>query len=370
MRLATYNVENLFVRARALNLATWAEGKQVLEQYVALSELLEQAVYTNDVKTRMIALMRNLGIDKRNDGRFVLLRENRGQLAKYSAITGTRIVARGRGDWSGWLELRTELVGETATHNTARVVRDVAADVIALIEVEDRRALRQFSERLLPEVRGTPYNETMLIEGNDDRGIDVGLLVRAPHRVGWMRSHADDTDERGRRIFSRDCPEYSIWTASGAVVWVLVNHFKSKGFGSQEASSARRTAQAAAVRAIYDRLRSEGADLIAVVGDLNDTPDSAALAPLLGPGDLQDVSTHPRFVSDGRPGTFQSGHARDKIDYILLSPALLGRVTGGGVWRKGVWGATQRPAWEVYPEMTTSQDAASDHAVLWCDLDV
>ena len=30
MRIATYNVENLFTRAKALNLDTWAEGKSIL----------------------------------------------------------------------------------------------------------------------------------------------------------------------------------------------------------------------------------------------------------------------------------------------------------------------------------------------------
>lgn len=369
MRIATYNVENLFVRARALNMDTWAEGKKILEQYVALSELIEAPAYTNDIKARMIELMKALGIDKRNDGHFVVLRENRGQLVKYSALAGTRIVARGREDWSGWVELKTELVGETATHNIAQVVRDVSADAIALIEVEDRRALRQLSEKLLPAVRGTSYDQTMLIDGNDDRGIDVGLMVRQPYRVGWMRSHVDDTDHRGRRVFSRDCPEYSLWTPSGKVVWMLVNHFKSKGFGAQEASNARRSSQAEAVRAIYERLRGEGAKLIAVVGDLNDTPGSNALAPLLGPGDLKDVSAHPRYQSDGLPGTFQNGHERDKIDYLLLSPELFERITAGGVWRKGVWGASKQPGWEVYPEMTTSQHAASDHAALWCDFE-
>src|SRR5262249_48762485 len=146
----------------------------------------------------------------------------------------------------------------------------------------DRHALRQFSEKLLPEVRGIPYDQTMLIDGNDDRGIDVGLMVRQPYRVGWMRSHVDDADARGRRIFSRDCPEYSIWTPQGDVVWLLVNHFKSKGYGGQETSNARRSAQAKVVRDIYARLRSEGATLIAVLGDFNDTPESAALAPLIG----------------------------------------------------------------------------------------
>ena len=370
MRIATYNVENLFVRARALNLDTWAEGKKVLEQFVALSELIEQPVYTNEIKAGMVELMSALGIDKRNDAKYVILRENKGQLVKYAALTGTRIVARGREDWSGFVELRTELINEQATRNTAQVIRDVAADVIAMIEVENRHALRQLSEKLLPEVRGTAYDQTMLIDGNDDRDIDVGLMVRQPYRIGWMRSHADDLNERGRRVFSRDCPEYSIWTPDGGVLWVLVNHFKSKGFGTQETSNAKRTAQAEAVRAIYERLRSEGAKLIAVVGDLNDTPDSKALAPLMEPGDLKDVSSHPKFTSDGHPGTFENGGVRDKIDYILLSPELFERVNGGGVFRKGVWGSGKQPHWEVYPEMKAASHAASDHAALWCEVEV
>jgi len=353
-----------------MNLDSWTDGKKILEQYVALSQLIEQPAYTNEIKAKMIELMKPLGIDKRNDSRFVLLRENRGQLVKYSALMGTRIVARGREDWSGLVELRTELLSETATRNSAQVIRDVNADVISLIEVESRRALRQFSEKLLPEVRGTAYDQTMLIDGNDDRDIDVGLMVRQPYRLGWMRSHSDDLDTRGRRVFSRDCPEYAVWTPDGNVIWLLVNHFKSKGFGAQEASNTRRAVQAETVRTIYQRLQSEGAAMIAVLGDLNDVPESEALAPLMAQGDLKDISTHPAFEGDGRPGTFASGSARDKLDYILLSPALYGRVTGAGIWRKGVWGGGKQPVWEVYPEMTSQQLAASDHAALWCDLDV
>jgi endonuclease/exonuclease/phosphatase family metal-dependent hydrolase len=370
MRLASYNVENLFVRARALNLDGWSEGKKILEQYVALSELIEEPAYTDEIKAHMVELMKALGIDKKNDSKFVLLRENRGQLVKYSTFTGTRIVANGRADWSGWAELRSELVDEQATRNTAQVVRDVSADVIGLIEVEDRRAIRQFNDKLLRAAGNVTYDQSMLIDGNDERGIDVGLMVRQPYRIGWMRGHGDDLDERGRRVFSRDCPEYAIWTPSGSVVWLLINHFKSKGFGSQETSNARRNVQSATVRSIYDRLRSENADMIAVIGDLNDTPGSEALAPLLAAGDLKDFSEHPAFQADGHPGTFQSATKRDKIDYILLSPELFKRMTGGGVWRKGVWGAGKKPAWEVYPEMKSSRHAASDHAALWCDLDV
>ena len=40
MRLASYNVENLFNRPKVMNLATWAEGKAILDRYGTLNGLL------------------------------------------------------------------------------------------------------------------------------------------------------------------------------------------------------------------------------------------------------------------------------------------------------------------------------------------
>ncbi|MCB1550051.1 MAG: endonuclease/exonuclease/phosphatase family protein, partial [Hyphomicrobiaceae bacterium] len=251
-----------------------------------------------------------------------------------------------------------------------QVVRDVAPDVLAVVETEGRNALLQFSDRLLPAIGGERFEHAMLIDGNDERGIDVGLLARAPLELGWMRSHVDDRTESGGIVFSRDCPEFSIWTPSGASVWVLVNHFKSKGYGTKAASDQKRWLQAEAVRQIYDRLKREGATMVAVVGDLNDTPDSESLAPLLKETDLKDFSEHPAYIDDGRPGTFRNGTAADKLDYILLSPALFERMSQGGVWRRGVWGGKNGTLWEIYPEMKRSEHAASDHAAIWCDVEI
>lgn len=371
MRLASYNVENLFTRAKALNLDTWGEGRKVLEQFSEINAILALSAYGAGEKTRIIELMKLLGIDKKDDGgQYVTLRQNRGKLVSRGKLYGIEVTAHGRADWSGWVEMKSELVNETATRNSAQVVRDVAPDVLAVIECEGRDALLQFSGKLLPAVKGASFAECMLIDGNDTRGIDVGLMTKANYKIGWMRSHADDLAPTGGRIFSRDCPEFAIWTPSGDTVWVIVNHFKSKGYGTQEASDARRWLQAETVRTIYERLKAEGAEKIAILGDFNDTPDSDALAPLLRETDLKDVAEHPTFQNGGRPGTFQDGHARDKIDYILLSPSLFQRMSQGGVWRKGVWGGKNGKLWEVYPEMTQSFHAASDHACVWCDVEV
>ncbi len=371
MRIASYNVENLFTRAKVLNLDTWAEGRAVLEHFAELNGLFEKDAYAAEDKTRMLALMRLLGIEKKDDGgKFVTLRQNRGQLLKRSMVSSPQIVANGRADWSGWVEMKTELVNEVSTRNTAQVVRDVNADVLGVIECEGRAALLQFSDKLLPAVGGTPYGEVMLVDGNDTRGIDVGIATKPGYKIGWMRSHADDRTAAGGLVFSRDCPEFGIWTPSGATVWVLVNHFKSRGYGAKDASDARRWLQAEAVRTIYERLKLEGATMIAVLGDFNDSPDSETLAPLLRETDLKDASEHPKFDNGGRAGTYKDGHARDKLDYVLLSPALFSRMSQGGVWRRGVWGGKNGTLWEIYPEMTQAYYAASDHACIWCDVEV
>ncbi len=371
MRIASYNVENLFTRAKALNLDSWAEGRPILERFTALNELFEEAVYTPEIKVRMLALLKEFGLEKVSDSKFVVLRTNRGELIKHSRFGGPAIVANGRADWVGWLELKTEIINETATRNTAQVIRDIDPDVLGVVECESRNALLQFSSQLLPAVGAVPFDGAMLIDGNDDRGIDVGLMIKSGYLINWMKSHVDDKEDGSRQhIFSRDCPEYGIFTPSGQTVWVLVNHFKSKGYGRQDASQRKRLAQATRVAQITQRLASESASLIAVMGDLNDTPDSECLAPLLRTTGFRDVSEHAAFQTDGRPGTYQHGSPNDKIDYILLSPALYERVTQGGVWRKGVWGPGKKPQWEVYPEMTDPSHAASDHAALWVDVEV
>ncbi|NJO56503.1 MAG: hypothetical protein HC834_09425 [Rhodospirillales bacterium] len=212
----------------------------------------------------------------------------------------------------------------------------------------------------------------MVIDGNDDRGIDVGLLTKDGFPIEKIRSHVHDATADGTPVFSRDCPEYAVVTPGGATVWVLPNHLKSKFGGDNRASRDKRRRQAEAVAAIYRRLRSEGQEHVVVLGDLNDTPDSEPLAPLLKDTDLQDVGAHPSFDPGefaGR-GTYGLGNDTQKIDYLLLSPALTARVAACGLFRKGAWPGKQPRRWTVYPELQREIHVASDHHVIWVDLDL
>jgi endonuclease/exonuclease/phosphatase family metal-dependent hydrolase len=368
MKIAAYNVENLFDRAKAFNEDN-VEAKQVVKQEAELNALFQKAEYKPVHKKKMLELLDALGILKTDEGPFVILRRIRGQFIKRPRNGTIEIVANGRGQWIGWVEHKTTHVNEIAIMNTGRVIRDVDADILVVIEAEHRVALKQFSDYVLSRVGGTPYAHVMLIDGNDERGIDVGVMTKEGYKIGIMRSHIHDLDANNKTIFSRDCPEYCVETQNGEQVWILPNHFKSKFGGNNLSSQNRRKEQAVRTAEIYQRLVAEGNENVVVLGDLNDTPDSAPLQPLLALTDLKDISQHPTFDTGefaGR-GTFGLGNDNNKIDYLLLSPALFERVTACGLFRKGAWPGI-RARWTVYEELKEEIHVASDHHVVWCEI--
>jgi endonuclease/exonuclease/phosphatase family metal-dependent hydrolase len=303
------------------------------------------------------------------------LRKIRGQLLRRPRAGEPEIVASGRASWIGWVELKTEPVNEVATQNTARVIASLNADILGVMEPQDRTTLRLFNQQVLGETRlnqllFSPYHHVMLVDGNDDRGIDVGLLTRRDYPVVSIRTHVHDADAQGL-IFSRDCAEYQLALPGGQRLWLLLNHFKSKGYGDQAANNARRKRQARRVREIYDAHMADGEDWVAMMGDLNDVPGNDPLSPLLREGaTLRDVASHPRYDDGGRPGTHGNCNASGKLDYILLSPSLFGKVKAAGVERRGMWGGVNGTLWPHFDEVSRAEEAASDHAALWVELDI
>ena len=180
VRIASFNVENLFQRARALDLGSWTAGRPILEAHAQLNTLFAEAVYTPARKQRILDLLDQLGLLHADLAEFAILRVIRGQLVVRHRDGTVEVVADGRADWVGWVDLTREPADELALRHTAMVVRDVAADVLGVVEAEDRTTLQRFNEQLLRDVGGTPYEQVMLVDGNDDRGIDVGIFVRAP----------------------------------------------------------------------------------------------------------------------------------------------------------------------------------------------
>jgi endonuclease/exonuclease/phosphatase family metal-dependent hydrolase len=206
----------------------------------------------------------------------------------------------------------------------------------------------------------------MLIDGNDERGIDVGILSRFP--IVSMRSHIDERLPGGTKpVFARDCPEYYVDVGGGKTFVLLANHFSSQGGGT--AAATWRGQQAARVRDLYQGLVGTFPN-IAVLGDLNAPPEekpNVSLAPLLSHTNLQDVMSLPQYSDSTLPGTFHYCNAQDKLDYVLLPPALVANVSAVGVERRGIYVAKK---WQLFDTVTDATSGASDHGCLWVDLTV
>jgi endonuclease/exonuclease/phosphatase family metal-dependent hydrolase len=371
MRIASFNVENLFARPKAMDSkeADSATRKEILGAHARISELFELPSYAGH-EAEILDLLETLGVLNADEGTFVRLRKLRGSLLRRPMSGPVTLVATGRANWVGWVELKTVAVNVRATENTARVIKELGAHVLTVVEADDRPGLDMFSVAMLPAVGGTAYPQVMVVEGNDTRGIDVGCMAAAGFDLVQLRTHIFDTDSRGP-VFSRDCCEYHFQTPGRNRLVVLGNHFKSKGYSSpgDPTGARRRTRQAKRVAAIYKGLRAEGIEYIAITGDLNDDPKSESLNPLLGLADLTDVSEHPAFDWNHRKGTYGSGNEKDKIDYILMSDPLFAKVVGGGVFRKGVYrGARTKDPWEIFPTLEKKEHEASDHAAIYADL--
>jgi endonuclease/exonuclease/phosphatase family metal-dependent hydrolase len=370
MRLSSYNVENLFDRVKAMNLEDWDAGRPILNDFFHLNDLINQSEYTTAIKNDLIVTMKRYkGLLTTGKSKYIILREIRGKLTKKS---GGQYLIRpdSPADWLGWFELVTEPVKHAATLNTGRIIDLLQTDVLCVIEAEDRPGLIKFNQMILPLVAAKPFRHVMLIDGNDERGIDVGILTKKGYDITRMLSHVDDTDSTGV-IFSRDCAEYEIKTPKNNTILLLVNHFKSKGYGDPKASEKKRLRQTTRVRQIYDNYKNAGYKNIIILGDFNEVPDNYPLDPLLRDGsDLKDIFEHPKFIGDDKPGTHANGTKSGKLDYILLPPELWNKVNKCGIERRGVWGGQNGTLFPHLPEIKGPYDAASDHAALWVDLDM
>lgn len=199
----------------------------------------------------------------------------------------------------------TDVKTEAQRQGLARIIRKSDPDIMTWVEVENFRAAELFSERYLEN-----KYQVFLIEGNDQRGIDVTVLVKKdlPFEVEY-RSLKDLTELKDvpghsqpadLKVFSRDLP-MAIFRrledgASKAEFILLATHYKSQR--GDQGSFPKRLLQAEATELAVQHLRQEfGEDLpIILTGDFNNNvPTSPEFAPIWRAGfkDSFDLSANP-----------------------------------------------------------------------------
>lgn len=363
LKIATFNLENLFTRPSAMRDGAGAAGQEAIDDYAVLNNIVGKETYSDADKSTLLTLADKYGFARLNQPADALIHLQRIRSGLFTTSAGELSVkANGRGDWSGWFELRRDDVIWEATFNTARVIAEVDADILVCVEAENRVTLQRFHDTVLKPQFQKQYQHVMLIDGNDERGIDVGIMSRYP--IASITSHIDDVNAKGNKIFSRDCPEYVIELPNDKSIVVLPNHFKSKRGGDTPAGKARRAGQATRASEIAQAALAH-TPYVLLAGDLNDTPTSPELAAVFDNG-FTDVMDHPTYPTD-RPGTFGTGLANNKIDYLIMSPTLAGTLQTTGIERRGSY---HPQTWEPFDTVRNKKQEASDHQCVWAEFDL
>jgi len=236
-----------------------------------------------------------------------------------------------------WAERRAGQTWEQTLAKVADAVAEIDADVIALQEVEDRRAVERLNGALAERNKSYPY--FWVGEGTDPfTGQDVAIMSRFPNItepiLAYPAMREDFNTEKGARVAALQKFMRVDLEISGEPVTVYALHLKSK-LGNRNNADRERLAQAKMVRRLARARLEKGRPKVVVMGDFNDDPDSEPLREIRG---LNDSSWNMSHASksekmQGDTWTYAWGDTREAIDHILLNKFLFENVVSATVIR-------------------------------------
>lgn len=203
-------------------------------------------------------------------------------------------------DWSEAL-LTKKIIG------LARVIKAYDAsgmgpDIIIFQEIENKNALSKLVSKGLKELG---YQHIALIEGDDSRGIDVGLISKYP--ISSSKHHS--LFHNGEKLDTRGILEVTV-DVDGNDVVLFGNHWPSQGNPTAERISSAK---------LLEKLASEKrADLIVAMGDFN-TLESESPRPFDQMKGFIDAEAEARKVQTNlNPGTHFFKGKWSSLDRIFI----------------------------------------------------
>ena len=231
---------------------------------------------------------------------------------------------------------------EEAMAAVAKTIRSIDVDFLALQEIENQGVLMDFNRRFLGSLH---YRYQWVNQRSGKKSaINLAFLSRVPVREVTVYAFDRFTLPGAQRdwTFVRDLVRVLLEPSPGVSVTVFVLHLKAKSRAEAGSSDPRSTkwrlAEARQVSAkVAALLKSDPAAYVAVIGDVNDVPESStyrALTRLEDGVELIDVhATLPR--AERKTMLRQTGDQlvdpKHPVDYIFASPGLAKRLVSQSV---------------------------------------
>jgi endonuclease/exonuclease/phosphatase family metal-dependent hydrolase len=214
-------------------------------------------------------------------------------------------------------------------------IRALNPEVLALQEMGGTNALLELRDSLKAEGLDFPYWEHV---AGFDTNIHVAVLSKFPFTA--RRPHTDDSFLLSGRRFrvSRGFAEVDVQVNANYSFTLITAHLKSKRAVAQADEAELRLEEAKVLRETIDaRLAANPNANLVVLGDFNDTKDSASTKAVIGRGKLKLVDTRPAERNgDNTPSSNPAWEPRNvswthyygkedtysRIDFLLISPSL------------------------------------------------
>lgn len=205
--------------------------------------------------------------------------------------------------------------------DTVLQINGVGPDVLILVEVENIRVLKQLNDNYLQKAG---YTTVELLEGDDRRGIDIGILSRLPlagtpvlNKIKFKQKPAPQT---------RGIMEVPLKLSNGETLFVLGVHFPSQANPHEQ--------RVDAVATLNDILASKGNANIVVGGDFNITKEEDRSSQLFTEtlGSIWQVSHLVGCSTCEGSHYFKGGWSF--LDALLFSQAM--NAQNGSKWRLDV----------------------------------
>lgn len=354
MKLATYNIENIWSRCHHLHRLEY-------ELYISEFEHILGKLYrTGADYARLRQLFPILGLNY-NEKLFLQVCQANGPILPKTWVEWNYLPLNGA-RYDGEYMIIKQPIGSWSRKHKQQVLDDVNADVVLVQEVEDRQSLTSLSHlgKFIPE-------NLMMMPGNHAFEREMLLCYPSNFVLSYMLSSVNLRDKNSAAFFGYDFQIYELVTAKGNSLWLLCVHLEE---GNKTRNDLKRKLQAQYIARAYQDLRRKGKQHIAVMGTFGAVSFCHSLKPLLYDCDLKDVSRHPLFRNGSSSGN--TYHKRLNIrnkDYLLLSPKLYDSLKACGIHRWGMW-AGESDKWPVYPRLIKEEHAASSHPLIWVELDL
>lgn len=191
--------------------------------------------------------------------------------------------------------------------NVAKVIKSFDAtnkgpDIVVLQEIENANVINKIVTKGLDKLG---YRATALIEGDDERGIDVGVISKYP--IAKALRHP--LIMNGKKINTRGILEVHI-DVNGKDVVVFANHWPSQSNPTQE--------RIASAQILAARAKAANADLVIALGDFN-TLSTERPSPFDSLKDFIDADPEARrYLPNLNPGTHFYKGEWSSLDHIFI----------------------------------------------------